>query len=59
MSYSLFSICFYFWFVSFFLLDYGFFDDGRGKTPIKYELVDESKSNMDLIYTLKCKNVDT
>ena len=39
----------------FFSLGLRFFDDGRGRTPIKYELVDESKSNMDLIYTLKCK----
>ena len=54
MSYSLFSM-FLFLVRVFFSLGLRFFDDGRGRTPIKYELVDESKSNMDLIYTLKCK----
>ena len=39
----------------FFSLGLRFFDNGIGRTSIKYELVDESKSNMDLTYTLKCK----
>ena len=59
MSYSLFSM-FLFLVRVFFSLGLRFFDDGRGRTPIKYELFDESKSNMDLIYIhSNAKNVDT